>query len=60
MRSSVMPLTLVVAALEVITPTTPKLRESTAPSAMRLTVDFKDNCFLSIIRSEEFGPIGFG
>jgi hypothetical protein len=39
---------------------TPKPREATATSAMRLKVVFVDICFLSISRSEEFPPVGFG
>jgi len=39
---------------------TPKPREATATSAMRLKVVFVDICFLSISRSEEFPPLGFG
>jgi hypothetical protein len=38
----------------------PKPREATATSAMRLKVVFVDICFLSISRSEEFPPLGFG
>jgi hypothetical protein len=39
---------------------TPKPREATATSATRLKVVFVDICFLSISRSEEFPPLGFG
>jgi hypothetical protein len=39
---------------------TPKPREATATSAMRLKVVFVDICFLSISRSREFPPVGFG
>jgi hypothetical protein len=39
---------------------TPKPREATATSATRLKVVFVDICFLSISRSEEFPPVGFG
>jgi len=38
----------------------PKPREATATSAMRLKVVFVDICFLSISRSREFPPVGFG
>jgi hypothetical protein len=38
----------------------PKPREATATSAMRLKVVFVDICFLSISRSREFPPLGFG
>jgi len=39
---------------------TPKPREATATSATRLKVVFVDICFLSISRSEESPPLGFG
>jgi hypothetical protein len=39
---------------------TPKPREATATSATRLKVVFVDICFLSISRSREFPPVGFG
>jgi hypothetical protein len=39
---------------------TPKPREATATSAMRLKVVFVDICFLSISRAEEFPLLGFG
>jgi hypothetical protein len=39
---------------------TPKPREATATSATRLKVVFVDICFLSISRSGEFPPVGFG
>jgi hypothetical protein len=39
---------------------TPKPKAATATSAMRLKVVFVDICFLSISRSEEFPPVGFG
>jgi hypothetical protein len=38
----------------------PKPKAATATSAMRLKVVFVDICFLSISRSEEFPPLGFG
>jgi hypothetical protein len=37
-----------------------KPNAATATSAMRLKVVFVDICFLSISRSEEFPPVGFG
>jgi hypothetical protein len=40
--------------------TTPRPKAATATSATRLKVVFVDNCFLSISRSEEFPPLGFG
>jgi len=40
--------------------TTPRPKAATATSAMRLKVVFVDICFLSISRSEEFPPVGFG
>jgi len=40
--------------------TTPNPNEATATSAMRLKVVFVDICFLSISRSREFPPVGFG
>jgi hypothetical protein len=39
---------------------TPKPREATATSAMRLKVVFVDICFLSISRDQEFPALGFG
>jgi hypothetical protein len=39
---------------------TPKPKAATATSATRLKVVFVDICFLSISRSEEFPPLGFG
>jgi len=39
---------------------TPRPKAATATSAMRLKVVFVDICFLSISRSEEFPPLGFG
>jgi hypothetical protein len=39
---------------------TPKPKAATATSAMRLKVVFVDICFLSISRSREFPPVGFG
>jgi hypothetical protein len=38
----------------------PKPKAATATSATRLKVVFVDICFLSISRSEEFPPVGFG
>jgi len=38
----------------------PKPKAATATSAMRLKVVFVDICFLSISRSREFPPVGFG
>jgi len=38
----------------------PKLNADTATSAMRLRSVFVDICFLSISRSREFPPVGFG
>jgi len=38
----------------------PKPNAATATSAMRLKVVFVDICFLSISRSREFPPFGFG
>jgi hypothetical protein len=39
---------------------TPRPKAATATSAMRLKVVFVDICFLSISRSREFPPVGFG
>jgi len=39
---------------------TPRPKAATATSAMRLKVVFVDICFLSISRSREFPPLGFG
>jgi hypothetical protein len=39
---------------------TPKPKAATVASAMRLKVVFVDICFLSISRSREFPPVGFG
>jgi hypothetical protein len=39
---------------------TPRPKAATATSATRLKVVFVDICFLSISRSEEFPPLGFG
>jgi hypothetical protein len=39
---------------------TPKPKAATATSATRLKVVFVDICFLSISRSREFPPLGFG
>jgi curli biogenesis system outer membrane secretion channel CsgG len=39
---------------------TPRPKAATATSATRLKVVFVDICFLSISRSEEFPPVGFG
>jgi hypothetical protein len=39
---------------------TPNPIADTATSAMRLRSVFVDICFLSISRSEEFPPVGFG
>jgi hypothetical protein len=39
---------------------TPIPKAATATSAMRLKVVFVDICFLSISRSREFPPVGFG
>jgi hypothetical protein len=39
---------------------TPKPREATATSAMRLKVVFVDICFLSISQDQEFPDLGFG
>jgi hypothetical protein len=49
-----------VAALDGTTEIIPKPREATATSATRLKVVFVDICFLSISRSREFPPVGFG
>jgi hypothetical protein len=38
----------------------PRPKAATATSAMRLKVVFVDICFLSISRSREFPPVGFG
>jgi hypothetical protein len=38
----------------------PSVKAATATSAMRLKVVFVDICFLSISRSREFPPVGFG
>jgi hypothetical protein len=51
------PLAAVAGATEV---KTPKPKAATATSATRLKVVFVDICFLSISRSEEFPPLGFG
>jgi hypothetical protein len=48
------------AAFEGAADNRPKPREATATSAMRLKVVFVDICFLSISRSREFPPVGFG
>jgi len=40
--------------------TIPRPKAATATSAMRLKVVFVDICFLSISRSREFPPVGFG
>ena len=40
--------------------TKPRPKAATATSAMRLKVVFVDICFLSISRSREFPPVGFG
>jgi hypothetical protein len=48
------------AALEGATDNIPKPKAATATSATRLKVVFVDICFLSISRSEEFPPVGFG
>jgi hypothetical protein len=48
------------AALEGAAESIPKPNEATATSAMRLKVVFVDICFLSISRSEDFPPFGFG
>jgi hypothetical protein len=42
------------------TETIPRPKAATATSAMRLKVVFVDICFLSISRSREFPPVGFG
>jgi len=39
---------------------TPKPNAATVTSATRLKVVFVDICFLSISRSREFPPVGFG
>jgi hypothetical protein len=39
---------------------TPRPKAATATSATRLKVVFVDICFLSISRSREFPPVGFG
>jgi hypothetical protein len=49
-----------VSALAGATVRTPKPNAATVTSAMRLKVVFVDICFLSISRSEEFPPVGFG
>jgi hypothetical protein len=48
------------AALEGAAEINPKPIADTATSAMRLRSVFVDICFLSISRSEEFPPFGFG
>jgi hypothetical protein len=48
------------AALEGAADIKPKPNAETATSAMRLRSVFVDICFLSISRSEEFPPVGFG
>jgi hypothetical protein len=48
------------AALEGATESRPNPIDATATSATRLKVVFVDICFLSISRSEEFPPVGFG
>ena len=50
----------VAAAFTGATETRPKPNADTATSAMRLRSVFVDICFLSISRSEEFPPVGFG
>jgi hypothetical protein len=58
---AVIPVGATVAALAGATEVnTPKPNAATATSAMRLKVVFVDICFLSISRSEEFPPVGFG
>jgi hypothetical protein len=47
-------------ALEGTAVSIPKPKAATATSATRLKVVFVDICFLSISRSEEFPPLGFG
>jgi phage-related tail fiber protein len=49
-----------VAALDGTADINPKPNADTATSAMRLRSVFVDICFLSISRSEEFPPVGFG
>jgi hypothetical protein len=49
-----------VSALEGATDIEPRPKAATATSATRLKVVFVDICFLSISRSEEFPPVGFG
>ena len=49
-----------VAAFEGTDDKRPKPRDATATSATRLKVVFVEICFLSISRSEEFPPVGFG
>jgi len=48
------------AAFDGATESMPKPNEATATSATRLKVVFVDICFLSISRSREFPPVGFG
>jgi len=58
-----MPVTVIevdAAALEGAADNRPKPNADTATSAMRLRSVFVDICFLSISRSEEFPPFGFG
>jgi len=58
---AVIPVGATVAALAGATEVkTPKPIAATATSAMRLKVVFVDICFLSISRSREFPPVGFG
>jgi hypothetical protein len=50
----------ITAAYEGTAPRIPNPNADTATSAMRLRSVFVDICFLSISRSEEFPPVGFG
>jgi hypothetical protein len=52
--------TAALAAGNEIAESVPKPIEATATSATRLKVVFVDICFLSISRSREFPPLGFG
>jgi hypothetical protein len=61
MDEALVEILVVAAALAGLTEdTTPRPKAATATSAMRLKVVFVDICFLSISRSEEFPPVGFG
>jgi hypothetical protein len=57
---AVMPVAVIAALAGATDVRTPKPKAATATSATRLKVVFVDICFLSISRSREFPPVGFG